>query len=63
MGLSSMLIIQALMNMAVAVDLMPVTGLTLPMISLGGTSLLFTCEAFGMILSVSKYVETQTQAA
>ena len=49
------------MNMAVAVDLMPVTGLTLPMISLGGTSLLFTCVAFGMILSVSKYVETQTQ--
>ncbi|MEL6943798.1 MAG: FtsW/RodA/SpoVE family cell cycle protein [Bacteroidota bacterium] len=63
MGLSSMLIIQALMNMAVAVDLLPVTGLTLPMISLGGTSLLFTCVAFGMILSVSKYVETQTQEA
>lgn len=63
MGLSSMLIIQALMNMAVAVDLLPVTGLTLPMISLGGTSLLFTCVAFGMILSVSKYVETQTQVA
>jgi len=61
MGLSSMLIIQALMNMAVAVDLLPVTGLTLPMISLGGTSLLFTCIAFGMILSVSKFVETQTQ--
>ncbi|MEM0995394.1 MAG: FtsW/RodA/SpoVE family cell cycle protein, partial [Bacteroidota bacterium] len=59
MGISSMLVIQALMNMAVAVDLIPVTGLTLPMISLGGTSLLFTCVAFGIILSVSKYVERQ----
>ncbi|MEM9886331.1 MAG: FtsW/RodA/SpoVE family cell cycle protein [Bacteroidota bacterium] len=60
MGISVMLVIQALMNMAVAVDLIPVTGLTLPMISLGGTSLLFTCVAFGIILSVSKSVETQT---
>lgn len=57
MGLSSLLVIQALMNMAVVVHLLPVTGLTLPMISLGGTSLLFTCISFGIILSVSKYVE------
>ena len=56
-GLSVLLIIQALMNMAVSVDLIPVTGLTLPMLSLGGTSLLFTCVAFGIILSVSKYVD------
>lgn len=61
MGLSIMLVVQALMNMAVAVDMIPVTGLTLPMISLGGTSLLFTCVAFGMILSVSKYVETRAE--
>ncbi len=57
MGLSALLVIQALMNMAVVVHLLPVTGLTLPMISLGGTSLLFTCISFGIILSVSKYVE------
>ncbi len=57
LGLSALLVIQALMNMAVIVHLVPVTGLTLPMISLGGTSLLFTCIAFGIILSVSKSVE------
>ena len=56
-GLSTMLVLQALMNMAVAVNLVPVTGLTMPVISMGGTSLLFTCISFGIILSVSKHVE------
>ncbi len=56
-GLSLNLVTQALANMAVAVDLVPVTGLTLPMLSMGGTSLVFTCAFFGIILSVSKYVE------
>lgn len=60
LGLSALLVIQALMNMAVIVHLVPVTGLTLPMISLGGTSLLFTCISFGIILSVSKSVEMAT---
>ena len=57
MGLTIGLVLQALANMAVNVNLIPVTGLTLPMLSLGGTSLLFTCITFGMILSVSRYVE------
>lgn len=57
LGLSLLLIIQAFVNIAVSVHLVPVTGLTLPMISMGGTSVLFTCIAFGIILSVSKYVE------
>lgn len=57
MGLSLSLVIQAMANIAVAVHLIPVTGLTMPMVSMGGTSLLFTCIAFGMILSVSKYIE------
>lgn len=57
LGLSLLLVSQALANIAVSVNLIPVTGLTLPMISLGGTSLLFTCISFGIILSVSKYVE------
>lgn len=57
LGLSLLLVIQALLNTAVTVNLIPVTGLTLPMISLGGTSLLFTCVSFGIILSVSKFVE------
>jgi cell division protein FtsW len=58
MGLSLSLILQAFANIAVSVNLVPVTGLTLPMISMGGTSLIFTCIAFGMILSVSKFIET-----
>jgi cell division protein FtsW len=57
-GLSLSLTVQALANMAVSVHLVPVTGLTLPMISMGGTSLLFTCISLGMILSVSKYIES-----
>lgn len=58
MGLSVSLIMQAFINIAVAVHLVPVTGVTLPMMSMGGTSILFTCIAFGMILSVSKYIES-----
>lgn len=57
LGLGMSLIVQAFANIAVSVHLIPVTGLTLPMISMGGTSVLFTCVAFGIILSVSKYVE------
>ncbi len=58
LGLTIMLITQAFCNIAVSVDLIPVTGLTLPMISMGGTSVLFSCIAFGIILSISKYIET-----
>ena len=57
MGLCLILVIQALANMAVAVDLVPVMGLPMPMVSMGGTSLLFSCVALGMILSVSKHIE------
>jgi len=57
MGLSLNLVMQALANMAVSVHLVPVTGLTLPLISMGGTSILFTCISLGIILSVSKYIE------
>ncbi len=57
-GLSVSMIMQAFANIAVSVHLVPVTGVTLPMISMGGTSMLFTCLAFGIILSVSKYIES-----
>ena len=57
-GLTLILVIQALANMAVAVDLVPVMGLPMPMVSMGGTSLLFSCVALGMILSVSKHIES-----
>ena len=58
MGLTLILVIQALANMAVAVDLVPVMGLPMPMVSMGGTSLWFSCIALGMILSVSKHIES-----
>ncbi len=53
-GLSFLLVIQAMANMAVAVGVMPVTGQPLPMLSMGGTSILFTSISLGIILSVSK---------
>jgi cell division protein FtsW len=53
-GLAAMLVIQALINMGVTVGVLPVTGLPLPMISMGGTSILFTGVMLGIILSVSR---------
>jgi cell division protein FtsW len=52
-----MLIFQGLINMAVAVNLFPVTGQPLPFVSMGGTSLWFTSMAVGIILSVSRAIE------
>lgn len=57
LGLGLMLSLQALINIAVNVNLLPVTGLTLPLISKGGTSIIFSSISFGMILSVSRYIE------
>ncbi|MBE8715475.1 FtsW/RodA/SpoVE family cell cycle protein [Sphingobacterium hungaricum] len=56
-GLGFSLTIQALANMAVAVGLGPVTGIPLPLVSMGGTSILFTSVALGIILSVSRNIE------
>jgi len=53
-GVGLPIVFQALINMAVAVELFPVTGQTLPLISSGGTSIWMTCLAIGIILSVSK---------
>ena len=47
------IVFQSMINMAVAVQIFPVTGQTLPLISSGGTSIWMTCFAIGMILSVS----------
>tara|TARA_R110002124_G_scaffold87407_1_gene225129 strand:+ start:164194 stop:165384 length:1191 start_codon:yes stop_codon:yes gene_type:complete len=52
-GVGLPIVFQALINMAVAVELFPVTGQTLPLISSGGTSIWMTCLALGMVLSVS----------
>lgn len=57
MGLGLNIVIQAFANIAVSLHMVPVTGLTLPLVSMGGTSVLFTSIAFGIILSVSRYIE------
>lgn len=56
-GLTMSLVFQALINMGVAVHLFPVTGQTLPLVSMGGSSILFTGVAFGIILSVSRSID------
>lgn len=55
------LVFQAMINMAVAVNILPVTGLPLPLVSMGGTSIWFTSIALGIILSVSKETEKDIQ--
>lgn len=57
LALSFTLVIQAIANMAVNVNIVPVTGVTLPLVSMGGSSFLFTCAAIGIILSVARNVE------
>jgi cell division protein FtsW len=57
LALSFTLVIQAVANMAVNVNIVPVTGVTLPLVSMGGSSFLFTCAAIGIILSVARNVE------
>jgi len=56
-ALSFTLVIQAMVNMAVNVNIFPTTGVTLPLVSMGGSSLWFTCFAIGIILSVARNVE------
>lgn len=63
-GCAFSLVFQALINMAVAVNLFPVTGQPLPMLSMGGTSIWFTSAALGIILSVSSEIDkTETVPA
>ena len=56
LGVTLMLVFQAFINMLVAVGLMPVTGQPLPLVSMGGTSIWFTCVSIGILLSVSREV-------
>jgi len=60
-GLGFPMIFQAMVNMAVAVELLPVTGQTLPLISSGGSSIWMTCFALGIIISVTKKEEEIVQ--
>lgn len=61
LGLTFMLTLQAMVNMGVAVNLLPVTGQPLPFLSMGGTSLWITAFAFGVILSVSVSVQEKEE--
>jgi cell division protein FtsW len=63
LGLGIMMVLQAFVNMSVAVGLGPVTGQTLPLISKGGTSILITSFYIGVILSVSRYAEKKEMKA
>lgn len=60
LGLSLMITLQALVNMLVSVGIFPVTGQTLPLVSLGGSSVIFTCLALGMILGISRQMKEET---
>lgn len=60
-GLTLGLVLQAMIHMAVSVNILPVTGQPLPMISMGGTSMMFTCISLGMVLSVSKALNEQAE--
>lgn len=55
-GLTTMIVMQALMNIAVVTASMPVTGIPLPFISFGGSALIFTLCGVGMLLNISRYV-------
>jgi len=57
LALSFTLVIQAFANMGVNVNIFPNTGVTLPLVSMGGSSFLFTCLSIGIILSVARNVE------
>lgn len=61
LGLAFLLVIQAFINMAVAVSLFPTTGQPLPLVSMGGTSTLFTCLALGIILSICRSKDEQEE--
>lgn len=61
LGLCFSMSFQAFVNMGVAVGILPVTGLTIPLVSMGGTSLVFNSIAFGVILSVSRTIQEEKQ--
>jgi cell division protein FtsW len=60
-GIGLSLSIQAFINMGVAVGIFPVTGQTLPLVSMGGTSILFTSASLGILLSISRNADKQTK--
>ncbi len=61
MGITLSLFLQASINMGVAVGLFPVTGQAMPLVSMGGTSIWFTCISIGIVLSISNAVEKESK--
>ncbi len=61
LGLAFLIVIQAMINMAVAVSIFPTTGQPLPLVSMGGTSTLFTCLSIGIILSICRNTDEQEE--
>ena len=63
LGITTLIVLQAFVNMGVCVGIFPVTGQTLPLVSMGGTSNIFTGMAIGAILSVSRFNEEEDELA
>lgn len=61
LGLAMLIVVQALVNMSVAVGLLPVTGQPLPLVSRGGSSIIVTSIYFGMMISVSRFARQRQQ--
>jgi cell division protein FtsW len=62
-GLAIIIVLQAFLHILVNVGILPVTGHTLPLISLGGSSIIIMSGAFGIILSVSRTIEKSNEVA
>ena len=54
-GLTAFLVLQAMVNMSIVVNLLPTTGITLPLISYGGSSMVICCAAVGVLLNLSQH--------
>ena len=63
LGITMMLALQAFVNMSVVLGLLPTKGITLPLVSYGGSSLLINLLAVGVLLNISQHAETETGAA
>lgn len=63
LGLTMLIVVQAAVNMSVAVGLMPVTGQPLPLVSRGGSSIMVTSIYFGMMISISRFAKKREQTA
>jgi cell division protein FtsW len=59
LGISFSMSLQAFIHMGVNVGRLPVTGLTLPLVSMGGTSIIFNSIAFGIILGTSRHIREE----